>query len=105
MVIAIVTLIVAFIALPRGLLAAGCPAPATGVRSNLPAMATTAVAPAVELGVDAGHVRVILDQLGECEAELPDELARFVHDVLDPEGQRTGLLHSPDEDTDGPSRS
>jgi hypothetical protein len=57
-------------------------------------MATTAVAPAMELGVDAGDVGVILEQLGEREAVLPDDLARFVRDVLDPEGQRTGLLHS-----------
>jgi hypothetical protein len=65
-------------------------------------MATTVLALAVELGVDEGDVNVLLEQLGEREPELPAELEAFVRAVLDPEGQRTGLLRSPD--ADGPKQ-
>jgi len=64
-------------------------------------MATTAVALADELGVDEGDVEVLMEFLGEQEAELPAEFEAFVRGVLDPEGQRTGLLRSPDDDADG----
>jgi hypothetical protein len=64
-------------------------------------MSTTAVALADELRVDDGDVEVLLRQLGEREPDLPDELAGFVRDVLDPQGERTRLPHSPD-DADGP---
>jgi hypothetical protein len=64
-------------------------------------MSTTAVALVVELGVDEGDVYVLLEQLGEREPELAAELEAFVRDVLDPHGQRTGLLRPPG-DADGP---
>jgi hypothetical protein len=59
-------------------------------------MATTVVDLAGDLGVDAGDVEVLLEQLGEREAELHDELASFVRLVLDPYGERTAL-QSPDD--------
>jgi hypothetical protein len=42
------------------------------------------------------------EHLGEREPELADEMASFVRDVLDPQGERTGLLRRPDDDD--PSR-
>lgn len=41
---------------------------------------------AADLGVDEGHVRVLLRQLGEQATEMPDELAAFLRQLLD----RTG---------------
>jgi hypothetical protein len=39
--------------------------------------------------VDEGDVDVLLDQLGESEQELPDDLAGFLRRLLDPHGERT----------------
>jgi hypothetical protein len=50
---------------------------------------TTTVDLAADLGVDAGDVDILLDQLDEPALDLPDELAAFLRDVLDPHGERT----------------
>jgi hypothetical protein len=44
---------------------------------------------AANLGVDEGDVVVLLRQLGEQTPEMPDELAAFVSQMLDPHGERT----------------
>jgi hypothetical protein len=76
------------------------PLPTGAPWSTVPAMATTAVALADELGVDEGDVEVLLQQLGEHEHRLPAELATFIRAVFDPEGERTGLRSA--DDADGP---
>ena len=57
-------------------------------RATVPAVATTADL-AADLGVDKGDVDVLLELLDERTLELPDELAGFVRQVLDPHGERT----------------
>jgi hypothetical protein len=52
-------------------------------------MATTATAPAAELGVDDGDLDVLLALLDERTPKLSDELAGFLREVLDPHGERT----------------
>jgi hypothetical protein len=42
-----------------------------------------------DLGVDEGDVDVLLEQLGESEPQLRDDLAGFLHQLLDPHGERT----------------
>jgi hypothetical protein len=44
---------------------------------------------AADLGVDEGDIAVLLYQLDERAAELSDDLATFLRDVLDPHGERT----------------
>ena len=44
---------------------------------------------AADLGVDDGDVRVLLRQLGEQTPDVPDELAAFLRELLDPHGERT----------------
>jgi hypothetical protein len=44
---------------------------------------------AADLGVDEGDVAVLLEQLDEPADELPDELAAFLRELLDPHGERT----------------
>jgi hypothetical protein len=44
---------------------------------------------ATNLGVYEGDVRVLLRQLGEQTPDLPDELASFLRELLDPHGERT----------------
>jgi hypothetical protein len=50
---------------------------------------TTTMDIAEDLGVDEGDVDVLLEQLGESEQELPDDLAGFLRRLLDPHGERT----------------
>jgi hypothetical protein len=52
-------------------------------------MPMTPSALATNLGVNEGDVDVILEQLGERRPELPDELAGFLRQLLDPQGERT----------------
>ena len=52
-------------------------------------MATTLAA---DLGVDEGHVRVLLRLLGEQATEMPDELAAFLRQLLDPHRKRTAQV-------------
>jgi hypothetical protein len=68
-------------------------------------MATTTADLAADLGVDEGDVDVLLDQLDERAPELPDDLAGFLREVLDPHGERTAPdgLYWPGAD-DGPQR-
>lgn len=61
-------------------------------------MATTVMDLAGDLGVDVGDVEILLEQLGEREPELHDELASFSCRVLDPHGERTALQRGPDDD-------
>lgn len=49
----------------------------------------TTVDLAADLGVDEGDVGVLLEQLGERAPELPDDLASFLRECLDPHGERT----------------
>jgi hypothetical protein len=44
---------------------------------------------AADLGVEKGDVDVLLELLDESARELPDELAGFLREVLDPQGERT----------------
>ncbi len=44
---------------------------------------------AANLGLDAGDVRVLLRHLGEQTPDMPDELAVFLRQMLDPNGERT----------------
>jgi hypothetical protein len=44
---------------------------------------------AADLGVGEGDVDVLLELLGERTPELPDDLAGFVRQLLDPHGERT----------------
>ena len=44
---------------------------------------------AADLGVDEGDVRVLLRQLGEHTPDMTDELASFLRQLLDPNGERT----------------
>ena len=50
---------------------------------------TTTMDLADDLGVDERDVDVLLEQLGESEQELPDDLAGFLRQLLDPHGERT----------------
>ena len=52
-------------------------------------MATTTADLAADLGVDEGDVDVLLELLDEQPPDLPDDLASFLRDVLDPHGERT----------------
>jgi hypothetical protein len=52
-------------------------------------VSTTAAGLAAELGMDEGDVVVLLDQLGEPIRALPDELAGFLREMLDPHGERS----------------
>ena len=61
-------------------------------------MATTTADLAADLGVDEGDVDVLLELLDEDEkgaqivrtpGGLPDDVADFLRDVLDPHGERT----------------
>jgi hypothetical protein len=52
-------------------------------------MTTTIMDLAADLGVDEGDVDVLLEQLGENDPQLPDDLAGFLRRVLDPHGERT----------------
>jgi hypothetical protein len=49
----------------------------------------TTLALAADLGVSEGDVDVLLEQLGERQLELADELAGFLRELLDPNGERT----------------
>jgi hypothetical protein len=49
---------------------------------------TTTADLAADLGLDVGDVDVLLEQLDESPAELPDELAGFLRRVLSPHGER-----------------
>jgi len=61
-----------------------------GAFSGLASSAMTTTADlAVDLGVDEGDVRVLLRQLGEQTPDMPDELAAFLRELLDPRGERT----------------
>jgi hypothetical protein len=51
---------------------------------------TTTADLAADLGVDEGDVNMLLNQLGESERELPDDLAGFVQRVFGWHGERTG---------------
>jgi hypothetical protein len=51
--------------------------------------ATTTSDLALDLAVDEGDVEVLLELLDEPARELPDELAGFLREVLDPDGERT----------------
>jgi hypothetical protein len=64
-------------------------------------MATTKATLAAYLGVSTGDVDVLVEQLGERELELPDELAAFMRQLLDPHGERTASagLYWPGEAT------
>ena len=42
-----------------------------------------------DLGVDERDVDVLLEQLGERDPELPDDLAGFLRRLLDPHSERT----------------
>jgi hypothetical protein len=44
---------------------------------------------AADFGVAEGDVRVLLRQLGEQTPDMPDELAAFLRQLLDPHGERT----------------
>ena len=68
-------------------------------------MATTTADLAAVLGVDEGDVDVLLKLLDEPAPELPDDLAGFLREVLDPHGERTAPvgLYWPGAD-DGPRR-
>ncbi len=44
---------------------------------------------AADLGLDEGDVRVLLRQLGEQTPDMPDELAAFLRQLFDPNGERT----------------
>ena len=44
---------------------------------------------AADLGLDEGDVRVLLRQLGEQTPDMPDELATFLRQTFDPNGERT----------------
>lgn len=61
---------------------------------------------AADLGVDERDVRVLLRQLGEQTPDMPDELAAFLRDLLDPHGERTAppALYWPGSD-DEPRRT
>jgi hypothetical protein len=50
---------------------------------------TTTADLAADLGVDEGDVDVLLEQLDEREPELPDDLAGFLRESLDPHGECT----------------
>ena len=52
---------------------------------------TTTADLATDLGVDEGDVDVLLNQLGESEQELSDDLAGSVRRVQDPHGERTAV--------------
>ena len=52
-------------------------------------MATATADLAADLGVDPGDVDVLLELLDEPTPELPDDLASFVRELLDPHGERT----------------
>ena len=52
-------------------------------------MATTTADLAADLGVDEGDVDVLLDELDERARVLPDDLAGFLRELLDPHGERT----------------
>jgi hypothetical protein len=53
------------------------------------ASVTTTAEFAADLGVDEGDVDVLLELLDEHAPQLPDDLAGFLRDVLDPHGERT----------------
>lgn len=57
-------------------------------RASVAAMTSSAEL-AVELGLDAGDVRVLLRQLGEQTPDMPDELAAWIRQAFDPHGERT----------------
>lgn len=61
---------------------------------------------AADLAVDEGDVVVLLKQLGEHALDMPEELAAFVAQLLDPHGERTAPagLYWPGED-DEPRRT
>jgi len=61
---------------------------------------------AADLSVDAGDVMVLLEQLGEQTLDMPEELAAFVAQLLDPHDERTAPagLYWPAED-DEPRRT
>jgi hypothetical protein len=52
-------------------------------------VANTTADLAADLGVDEGDVDVLLELLDEQPPDLPDDLAGFLRDVLDPHGERT----------------
>ena len=52
-------------------------------------MTTTSSDLAADLGVEKGDVDVLLELLDDSARELPDELAGFLREVLDPHGERT----------------
>jgi hypothetical protein len=52
-------------------------------------MAITTADLAADLGVDEGDVDVLLELLDERARELPIDLAGFLRDVLDSQGERT----------------
>jgi hypothetical protein len=63
--------------------------PAAHMPSTSPVVTTTSAALAADLGVDEADIAVVLEQLGEGERDLPDDLAAFLRGVLDPHGERS----------------